>query len=171
MLQWLKRRSETARTAENLYGRVVAAARAPELYRDLGATDSPEGRFEAVALHLYLAVDALSQSESGHAESSVSRKTIEAFVTDMDDCMREMGVGDMTVPKKVKRAAAAFYERAIAYRKAVAEPDDQVLEDALTQYVLQEANNAAAAQGLAAYVRSQQARLKGKTADQIFAAD
>jgi cytochrome b pre-mRNA-processing protein 3 len=47
---------------------------------------------------------------------ALTQGAIEAFVTDMDDCMREMGVGDLTVAKKVKWAAAAFYERAGCYR-------------------------------------------------------
>lgn len=48
---------------------------------------------------------------------------LETFVTDMDDCLREMGVGDLTVPKKVKRAAAAFYARADAYGPSLSRGD------------------------------------------------
>jgi cytochrome b pre-mRNA-processing protein 3 len=109
MLQWFKRRAEAGRTAEELYGSVVTAARHRALYSDVGVPDTPEGRFELVALHLFLALEPI-KSDSTAIE--LSRRTIEAFVTDMDDCMREMGVGDMAVGKKVKRAAAAFYERA-----------------------------------------------------------
>ncbi|CAA2141531.1 ubiquinol-cytochrome C chaperone family protein [Hyphomicrobium sp. ghe19] len=119
MLRWLRQRAETSRKAEELYGSVVAAARQPAFYGALGVPDTPEGRFELVALHLFLALEGLRGR--GAAAEGLARRTIETFVIDMDDCMREMGVGDLTVPKKVKRAAAAFYERASVYRKDLIE--------------------------------------------------
>lgn len=119
MLRWLRQRAETSRKAEELYGSVVAAARQPAFYGALGVPDTPEGRFELVALHLFLALEGLRGQ--GAAAEGLARRTIETFVIDMDDCMREMGVGDLTVPKKVKRAAAAFYERASVYRQDLIE--------------------------------------------------
>lgn len=132
MLQWFRRRAEASRTAEKLYGSVVAAARHPAFYRDMGAPDTPEGRFELVALHLFLLLEGMKRQNPSDPE--LAQRTIETFVTDMDDCMREMGVGDMAVAKKVKRAAAAFYERAAVYRPALAEPG-RALEDSIAKYV------------------------------------
>jgi cytochrome b pre-mRNA-processing protein 3 len=167
MLQWLRRRSEAQRTAEELYGRVVAAARQPELYRAMGVADTPEGRFEMIALHLFLALEALK----GKADygQDIAQRTIEAFVADMDGCMREMGVGDLAVPKKVKRAAAAFYERAGAYRAALVDSGDRKLERALARYAL--GNEAAAgpqAKALSDYVRRVQASTSGQDANAIL---
>jgi len=119
ILRWLTQRADISRKAEELYGSVVTAARQPAFYERLGVPDTPEGRFELVALHLFLALEVLRGK--GTAAEGLVRRTIEAFVIDMDDCMREMGVGDLTVPKKVKRAAAAFYERAGSYRSALGE--------------------------------------------------
>lgn len=119
MLRWLTQRADNSRKAEELYGSVVTAARQPAFYETLGVPDTPEGRFELVVLHLFLALEVLRAK--GTAAEGLVRRTIEAFVIDMDDCMREMGVGDLTVPKKVKRAAAAFYERATSYRRGLAE--------------------------------------------------
>jgi cytochrome b pre-mRNA-processing protein 3 len=132
MLNWFRRRAEAARTAGELYGRVVAAARQPYFYKELGVADTPEGRFELVALHLFLVLEALrSRSDC----RDVSRLTTEAFVSDMDDCMREMGVGDLTVPKKVRRAAAAFYERAANYRPGLEVSGNEKLTEALSHAV------------------------------------
>jgi len=117
MLRWLRQRADTGRKAEELYGSVVTAARQQAFYGRLGVPDTPEGRFELVAIHLFLALEAL-RGKGGEADE-LARRTIEAFVVDMDDCMREMGVGDLTVPKKVKRAAAGFYERAASYRSGL----------------------------------------------------
>src|SRR6185437_3137103 len=95
--------------------------------------DTPEGRFELIALHLFLALEGMKERDT--ADTALSQRTIEAFVTDMDDCMREMGVGDMAVGKRVKRAAAAFYERANAYRRALAAAETEDLEASLGGYV------------------------------------
>lgn len=133
MLRWLRQRAETSRKAEELYGSVVAAARQPDFYGALGVPDTPEGRFELVALHLFLALEGLRGQ--GAAAEALARRTIETFVVDMDDCMREMGVGDLTVPKKVKRAAAAFYERAASYRRGLAEAGPLELSKALCAHV------------------------------------
>ena len=132
MLHWFRRRAEAHRTAEKLYGSVVAAARHPAFYRDMGVPDTPEGRFELVAAHLFLMLEGLKGQNS--PDPDVAQRTIETFVTDMDDCMREMGVGDMVVGKKVKRAAGAFYERTSVYRAGLA-AQGTGLEDGIGQYV------------------------------------
>lgn len=168
MFQWFKRRSQSGRTAEELYGRVVAASRAPALYRNMGASDTTEGRFEVVALHLFLALESLKDQPA--PAQDIARRTIEAFVVDMDDCMREMGVGDMAVPKKVKRAAAGFYERAAAYRAALIEPSNEALETVLQRFVLLERGDAQATRSLAVYVRRRHAELKDVSASGLFAA-
>ncbi len=87
---------------------------------------------------------------------------IEAFVTDMDDCMREMGVGDVVVPKRVKKAAAAFYERAGAYRTALAQPGSGALAAALDRHVFQ-GMGAAASEALAAVAARMKASLDRAT--------
>lgn len=131
MLQWLRKRTEAGRRAEELYGSVVTAARQPEFYAAIGVSDTPEGRFELVALHLFLALESLEGSLPG----DIRQRLIETFVADMDDCMREMGVGDLAVPKKVKRAAAAFYERATVYRRALVARDSAAMAESLRHYV------------------------------------
>ncbi|MGQ0457920.1 MAG: ubiquinol-cytochrome C chaperone family protein [Hyphomicrobium sp.] len=149
----------------------MAAARQPALYRDLGVADTTEGRFEMVALHLFLALEALRRPHAATdaADEAVARLTIEAFVTDMDDCMREMGVGDLTVPKKVKRAAAGFYQRSGDYREALAAPDDAALAAALAKHVWPGANAGPHAAALATYVRRAAASLAGVAPRDVFA--
>lgn len=154
IVRWLKDRSAAGRTAEELYGRVVTAARHPRFYADMGVADTAEGRFELVALHLFLAVEAVA-ADATRAGWDVARRTIEAFVVDMDDCMREMGVGDLTVPKRVKRAAAAFYERAAAYRAALLADDAEAMGRALGHYVYGDRSCERQVRALADYVRSE----------------
>jgi cytochrome b pre-mRNA-processing protein 3 len=152
MLQWLKQRTETSRRASELYGSVVAAARRPYFYERIGVPDTAEGRFELVALHLFLALEGIK--DRGQADRDLAQRTIENFVSDMDDCMREMGVGDMAVPKKVKLAAAVFYERAAAYRARLAEASAEGLEENLRRDVFtRELRDKARVAALARYVR------------------
>lgn len=122
MLNWLAKRADVARKADNLYGAVVAQARQPSFYADFDIPDTLEGRYEMIVLHLFLLLERLRQAATG--DTNLSRALIERFVTDMDDCMREIGVGDLTVPKKVKKAAAGLYKRADAYRDAHATGPD-----------------------------------------------
>lgn len=162
MLNWLMGKPKVARTAEALYARIVDAARQPAFYKDLEVPDTAEGRFEMVALHLFQALEALKTGRLDPAYvEAFSRHTIEAFVTDMDDCMREMGVGDLTVPKRVKRAAAGFYERTGVYRAALSELDNTALLAALKRYVYQGRDAARPALALAAYMRTMSIELAG----------
>lgn len=129
MLKWLTDHPSLARTASELYGRVVTAARQSVFYRDLGVSDTPEGRYEMLVMHLFLALERVNKE--GQAGTALAQKVIETFISDMDDCMREMGVGDTVVPKRVKRAAAGFYERALIYRTAFQHADNAALANAL----------------------------------------
>lgn len=146
MFDWLKNRAKDKSKAQKLYGAVVTLARTPSFYSQFGVPDTPEGRFEVVALMLFMVLERL---KSGSGPDGLLRGTIEAFVTDMDDCMREMGVGDLVVPKRVKRAAAAFYERAGAYRAPLALKDEGKLTTELTRYALARSAEPGAAAALA----------------------
>ncbi len=157
MLRWLKKQSETGRRAGELYGSVVTAARQLAFYELIGVPDTPGGRFELVALHLYLALESL-RGEAPGAEA-LKQRMIEVFVNDMDDCMREMGVGDLAVPKKVKRAAAAFYERATIYQRDGA--DESRLAASLGHYIFADAaGREDARRALARYVDAASSALK-----------
>lgn len=126
---WLGRKAQSRSQAKELYGAVVTAAREPALYARFGVPDTPEGRYGMVVLHLALLLERL-RGEGPRLEE-LARLVAEAFVTDMDDCLRELGVGDLSVPKKVKRLAAGLYERSAAYRAALTVPDDGALKAGL----------------------------------------
>ena len=148
MLSWLRGRSRTGRTATKLYGSIVAAARREPFYARQGVSDTPDGRFALLVAHMFLVMERLRRE--GEAGQELSRALVEAFVTDMDDSMREMGVGDLSVPRKVKKAAGALYDSVGAFRDAGAQSDG-ALERVLRETLLKgEAEPAAAA--VAAYM-------------------
>ena len=103
--------------ARAVYHAALAASRAPVFYASHGVPDTIEGRFEMLALHLAVLLDRLGRG--GDEAHKLSPRLTECFVIDMDDAMRDRGVGDLTVPKKVKKAAAALYDRHRAYGGAI----------------------------------------------------
>lgn len=116
MLKRFFERFRTGQAPEDaLYDSIVAAARQARLYADWGVPDTPAGRIEMVAVHTAIVTHALIAL--GAAGEERARALNERFVTDMDDNMREIGVGDLTVPRKVKKAAAAVYDRVALVEK------------------------------------------------------
>jgi cytochrome b pre-mRNA-processing protein 3 len=162
MFTWFEARGRTGRTATNLYGSIVAQARSPVFYTALGVPDSMDGRYGLLVLHLWLVVDRLAHL--GDEAERLSRVVIEAFVTDMDDNMREIGVGDLAVPRKVKKAAAGLYDRGREYEQALASGDEDALADLLSRHLggLQPTD---ASRALARYVRDVRHRLGAVTWD------
>ena len=152
MLAWLNSRSADDRKAADLYGAVVAQARNPAFYAECGIDDTPEGRYELIVLHLVLVLERLSAI--GPAAAGLSRCLVETFVSDMDDSLREMGVGDLTVPKKVKKAAGGLYDRTAEYGAALRAPQADALQTRLTAILPGLDGRHQACTDLAAYVRA-----------------
>jgi cytochrome b pre-mRNA-processing protein 3 len=115
--------------AEALYGAIVAAARQPKFYAQWGVPDTVDGRFDMIVLHLYLVLDRLRPD---HVE--FRQGLSELFFADMDRSIREMGAGDLSVGKKVRRMAEAFSGRVEAYETARAQ-GRVALEQALARNV------------------------------------
>src|SRR5262245_2447647 len=117
MLAWLKQRGDRQRTARSLYGSIVTQARSRALYERLGVPDTAEGRFEMIVLHIALVLRRLARE--GETGNQLGRSLTERFVVDLDDCLREMTVGDMAVPRQVKRAVAVLHDRYAMYGAAL----------------------------------------------------
>ena len=146
-------RRATARTADRLYAAAVAQARAPGFYA-AGIPDTFDGRFDLLVLHVFLLVRRLRRD--GRAGETLAQALFDATFDDMDRTLREMGVGDLGVPKRVKAMARAFYGRAAAYDAALDAPDDTRLAAALGRNLLGDERAPAA---LCAYVRRADAEL------------
>ena len=109
----LFRRRSRQDTISTLYGTIVAQARLPAFYREYGVADTVNGRFDLLVLHLSLVFDRLAE-EPGSREAG--QALFDRFCQDMDHNLREMGIGDLSVPKEMQRIGQAFYGRAQAYR-------------------------------------------------------
>jgi cytochrome b pre-mRNA-processing protein 3 len=151
-------------TIDSLYGVIVAQARVPDFYEEFGIADSVDGRFELIVLHLALLTRRLDREAEGAA---LSRALVDRFGRDMDDNLREMGVGDLAVPKKMKRLFEALYGRTRIYQGALNETGSEALEAALARNVFGGRGGAVAR--LAAYVRRATHELDATDGGQILA--
>lgn len=140
MLSWLRKSARLKRTSTLLYGRIVAQARTRQFYEFCGVPDTMEGRIEMIVLHLFLTLERLKSE--GASSQLLGQAIMERFVADMDDALRQIGIGDMGVPRRVKKAAAALIERSAAYDAALkmtsAPAKQAALEVALGHFVLGE---------------------------------
>jgi cytochrome b pre-mRNA-processing protein 3 len=139
-----------ADTISVLYGMIVAQARLPAFYRAYGVPDTVDGRFELILLHLSLLLRRLDGEETGR---ELGQQVFDVFCHDMDRNLREMGIGDLKVPKEMRRIGEAFYGRAKAYEAALAGEDPKALQAAIARNVLgtDKADSDGAAR-LAAYI-------------------
>ena len=136
-------------TIAGLYGTIVAQARSPFFYRGYGVPDTVAGRFDMIVLHLVLFLQRL-RSESSAAQA-LGQEVFNLFCRDIDDNFREMGMGDLAVPREMRKVGEAFYGRAAAYEMALA-ADDAALTTALARNIFGE--SADGARRLAIYTRA-----------------
>ena len=136
-----------------LYSKIVEQARTPAFYLEYGVADTVDGRFDMILLHLFLVLQRLEDEDEGESQAKLQRQLQEAFVTDMDRSLREMGVGDMSVGKQVKKMSVAWFGRAGAYREALTALDNNALEEALSRNVYRDDSNGDATR-LALYMRA-----------------
>ncbi|MCJ2054647.1 ubiquinol-cytochrome C chaperone family protein [Methylobacterium sp. J-070] len=166
MIGGLFRRANARRRAvEGLHMALSMAARRPGLYTRLGVPDTLEGRFEALCLHAILVLRRLNQLPAPAAE--VAQDLVNSVFTQLDAALRESGVGDMGVSKRMKKLGAAFYGRAEGYDAALGSGDGVALRAVLARNVLGGEGDGA---GLAAYVLAADAALAGTDLDGLLGA-
>jgi cytochrome b pre-mRNA-processing protein 3 len=133
-------------TIQAIYGMIVAQAREPLFYRHLDVPDTVDGRLDLLILHLWLVLRRLRGLKGG---KTLSQALFDHFCDDMDANLREMGVGDLTVPKRMQKFGEAFYGRTAAYDLAWSESEAR-LADALQKNILN-GQHPESARRLAAY--------------------
>lgn len=151
-------------TIEAIYGMIVAQAREPAFYADLNVPDKVNGRLDMIILHLWLVLRRLRQETAGGA---LSQALFDHFCRDMDDNLREMGVGDLTVPKRMQAFGEAFYGRSTAYDLAI-ETGADALAQALLRNVL-DGEHPNSAGRLADYVLATASALDAVSSDAMLA--
>jgi len=120
-------------TALNIYGAIVAQARQPYFYSDMKVTDTVEGRYDMIIMHAFLLFHRLKHEDEGVRQ--LGQTVFDTMFKDLDQSLREMGVGDMGVGPRIKKMAASFYGRVKAYDKALEDDGNSILEQVIDRNV------------------------------------
>ncbi|APG84053.1 ubiquinol-cytochrome C chaperone family protein [Sinorhizobium americanum] len=160
-----KKKSGNIAIVERQYGLLTAAARQPFLYTDLDVPDTVMGRFEMLSAILILYFR--RTRASARTGQEIAQEIVDAFFEDVDHSIRELGVGDAGVPKKMKKFAGMFYGRLESYATALDGGDRQALADALRRNFHPQQDDAPAMTGLARYLMSVEAALAKVPEEQV----
>lgn len=117
--------------AHILYSAIVHQARSPHFYTELGVPDTVDGRFDMIVLHAHILFNRLKDGDGEGDHTTISQAVFDLMFADMDQNLREMGVGDVGVSHRIKSMAEAFYGRATAYAEGLRQQDDGLLIEAL----------------------------------------
>ena len=180
MFNWLTNRlvvspkdRATNQMAEQLYAAIVAQARHPRFYREMGLADTIPGRFELVSLHMFIVLDQLSRFDAAGHE--LAQQLVDVMFVDMDDVARETGVGDMGVGPRIKKLARSFQSRLEYYKQSIeGDENDEfprgTLRDAIIEIHFQDdKTQMPKAERLATYVSEQQARVGALSLEEMLA--
>ena len=161
MIFGLFRKDPRREVVQALYARSAEASRAPWLYTVAAIPDTVEGRIESLTFHALLVMRRLKELPSPGPE--VAQDYVDTLFLHIDHGLRELGVGDTTIPKRMKKIAQGFYGRVQAYAAPIDASDTDLLAAALVRNI-----PAVAAEPLASYVLASGQRLSGWSLDDVL---
>ena len=152
------RRDDTS--AAKLYGSIVAQARLPVFYQGVGVPDALEGRFVVLSLQLFAVLHRLKAE--GPPAHGLAQNLIDRFSADMETVLREIGVGDLSIPKKVRGLAASSGALLRACAEALAEGEAAVAAVIAEALPLEAGASGAVARRLAHYLTETSSLLRAQ---------
>ena len=162
----LFRKNPNAEAVYAVYNAIVAQSRQPVFYAQWGVPDTVTGRFDMISLHMALLFRRLRQEKGRGPE--FAQQVFDLFFKDMDRSLREMGAGDLAVPKKIRNMGNIFFGLLVSLDKALDAGDPAGLEAVLRRNVYGD-DSPGAVDRLAAYLEAQTAHLASHPADAIIA--
>lgn len=126
MFGLIKRKNPYEQEASALYHVIFEQSRQPVFYADYGVPDTIDGRFDLLLVHIFIVLHHLNAMDAQGQE--LGQALFDMCFADMDQAMRNRGVGDMGVPKHMRRMMKAFNGRMHAYEEAL---EQGTLEGAL----------------------------------------
>jgi cytochrome b pre-mRNA-processing protein 3 len=166
MLGFLRKTNPHEAAARALYAAALARTRDPGFYTDYGVPDSFDGRFDLLLVHLFVVIDRMAGEPEGGQD--FNQALFDATFANMDQTLREMGIGDMGIPKHMRRMMVAFNGRMHAYSRAI---ETGFFRTALANNLYGTAGEAEPArlELMEVYVRASIRALKGLSAADILA--
>ncbi len=160
-------RKRMERPGFELYTQAVRAARDPHFYGALGVPDTLDGRFDMIGLYVFLLIHRLQAASTPGAE--LAQALFDAMFLDMDTGLREMGVSDMRVGKRVKAMWEALHGRSAAYAAALEAGDREAMAAAVARNVWRGATADANAYAVADIALRQYRRLGQQPLESLMA--
>lgn len=156
MILNLFRKNQATEAVYAIYAAIVAQSRQPRFYADWGVPDTVTGRFDMICLHLALLFGRLRAE--GKQVDTFAQSVFDLFFKDMDRSLREMGAGDLAVPKKIQKMGSAFYGLMTSLNEAMDRGDRAEVEAVIRRNLFEDAEAAAAGE-LTAYLFAEAAKL------------
>lgn len=169
MILSLFRASERSPIPNQIYGNLVTAARDPDLYRKCGIEDSVMGRFDLLSLHVFLFSRCLREADVSGAQE-LSQEVFDLYVDGVEIALRELGIGDTSVPKRKKKMIHSFYGLVEDLDPPLKKDDLKAIET-IVQKRFYQTENASGAAALASYISDNAKRLTNIETDRVFAGD
>lgn len=162
-------RSQRRRIAGSLYAAVVAVARSPVFFTRFQVADTVEGRLELIVLHMVLVLRRLSEPDG---DLKLRQALVDFMAADLDRSIRELGVGDLSVGKYMKRLGEGIYGRAEAYHAALIANSAAAVEAALIRNVYAGADPGGdVLAGMRDYLMAQASQLAGESIESLRAGE
>jgi cytochrome b pre-mRNA-processing protein 3 len=166
MILSLFRKTTAPEPVYAVYRAIVAQSRQPRFYADWAVPDTVTGRFDMISLHLALLFRRL-RKESG-AQKEFSQAVFDLFFKDMDRSLREMGAGDLAVPKKIQKMGNIFFGLLAALNDALDRDDMPALQAVLSRNIFDGADGPNV-EALAEYLHAEDIRLAAQPTAAITA--
>ncbi|KAA0970656.1 hypothetical protein FPY71_09170 [Aureimonas fodinaquatilis] len=135
MFERFRRGRKNRDVIDQLYAGVVERARQPRFFLAGGLPDTVMGRFDSLSIEMFLFLHRCRQDS---ALSPLAQDLVDRFMTDLDHSIREIGIGYMAVPKRMRKLAGLFYQRVRAFSKPVEQADRNSLEAAVASELFPE---------------------------------
>lgn len=164
MILNLFRKNTATEPVYAVYRAIVAQSRQPRFYADWLVPDTVTGRFDMISLHLALLFRRL-RAEAGERKE-FSQAVFDLFFKDMDRSLREMGVGDLGVPKRIQKMGNIFFGLLAAMNEAMDRNDGAALEAVLSRNIF-DGNSGPHIRALADYLLAEDRALAAQPAATI----
>lgn len=151
-------KSARRRISQGIYGALVTMARNPVLFAELGVPDTINGRYDMMVMHVFLFAHRMKDQDA--TCRALSQDVFDAFLLDMDRGLREEGVGDISVPKRIKKMTEVFYGRVRAYEPCLEAQNLDQIALVVDRNVFPDNSNKPGSLALASYMLRLQAHLK-----------
>ncbi|MHA6298915.1 ubiquinol-cytochrome C chaperone family protein [Devosia sp. CAU 1758] len=151
-----------------VYNSIVAQSRQPQFYADMGVPDTVTGRFDMISLHMALLFRRLRHGPDG--AKAFSQAVFDLFFKDMDRSLREMGVTDLGVPKKIQKMGNIFFGLLAALNEALDRNDAEALAGVLARNIF-EGEDSPQLRALADYVFARDTELAAQSIEAITGGD